>query len=105
MTIVSLRLAAEHDIERGLSHYLDEAGATVAAAFLEQIDVALKHIQQHPASGSLRYGQLCDVPGLRSWLLTRYPYTVLYMAREAHIDVLRVLHQHADIPAQLSDLT
>jgi plasmid stabilization system protein ParE len=24
--------------------------------------------------------------------------------REAHIDVLRVLHQHADIPAQLSDL-
>lgn len=98
-----LRLAAERDIERAFAFYLGDASTDAALGFVHEINVALSHIEQHPGTGSPRYGEWCDAPGLRLWLLTRYPYAVAYVERDTHVDVLRVLHQHADIPAQLSD--
>jgi toxin ParE1/3/4 len=102
MKPIVLRLAAETDIDHAFAYYLTEAGADTASHFVDEVGVAMRHIALHPATGSPRYGQLCDVPGLRSWLLQRFPYTVLYLERDEHLDVLRVLHQHADIPAQLT---
>lgn len=98
-----LRLSAETDIDKGFTYYLDRAGADVALDFLDAIDTALSHIETNPGTGSPRYGELCDVPGLRLWLVNRYPYVLLYIERVAHLDVLRVLHQHSDIPAHLID--
>ncbi len=63
---------------------------------------ALSHIEHNPGTGSARYGELCDVPGLRLWFVTRFPYALLYVEYPEHLDVLRVLHQHRDIPAQLA---
>jgi len=37
------------------------------------------------------------------WPLKRYPYVVLYLEGDAHIDVWRVLHGHRDIPASMQD--
>ena len=48
---------------------------------------------------------MLNIPGLRSWPLTRYPHLVFYMEREDHIDVWRVLHGVRDIPAWLVDDT
>ncbi len=31
-------------------------------------------------------------------------YAVINVEHDRHIDVIRVLHQHADIPAQVADL-
>jgi toxin ParE1/3/4 len=42
-----------------------------------------------------------DLPGLRSWPLTRYPHLVFYIERSDHIDVWRVLHGQRDIPVWL----
>jgi toxin ParE1/3/4 len=38
-----------------------------------------------------------NLPGLRFWTLTRYPYLVFYVERDTHIDVWRVLQGQRDI--------
>lgn len=98
----ALRLKAETDIENAFAYYLNEAGADTALGFLAEVETALSHIEQNPGTGSPRYGELCEVPGLRLWLVTRFPYAVLYVEHSEQLDVLRVLHQHRDIPAQLA---
>lgn len=42
-----------------------------------------------------------NIPGLRFWPLTRFPYLVFYVERDDHIDIWRVLHEQRDIPAWL----
>ena len=99
----ALRQTAETDIDRAFSFYLTAAGADTALGFLDEVETVSSHLEKHPGTGSPRYGELCEVPGLRMWLVKRFPYAVLYVERAAHLDVLRVLHQQADIPAQLAD--
>lgn len=99
-----LRQTAEHDIERAFAHYLSEDGPDIALGFMDAIDTALLHIEHHPGTGSPRYGELCEVPGLRLWLVSRFPYAMVYVEGDTHIDVIRVLHQHTDIPAQVADM-
>jgi toxin ParE1/3/4 len=41
---------------------------------------------------------------LRGRALQHFPYTVLYVERTDHIDVLRVLQQRRDIPELLRNL-
>lgn len=40
-----------------------------------------------------------NLPDLRSWALSRYPYLIFHIERPDHIDVWRVLHSKRDIPA------
>lgn len=101
MKRVVLRLAAERDIESGLDYYLGSAGAAVARRFVGAVDTAFLHISEFPATGSPRFGTLLDIPGLRSWPLDKFPYVLFYVERDSHLDVIRVLHQHSDIPPQL----
>lgn len=96
-----LRQIAEQDIENGFNHYLQDASAEVATSFIGAVDTGLQYIEHHPGAGSPRYGELLDTPGLRSWLVSRFPYILFYIERDAHLDVIRLLHQHSDIPAQL----
>ena len=51
----------------------------------------------------MRYAAELNIPGLRFWPLTRFPYLVFYVEREDQLDVLLVLHAKRDIPAWLSD--
>jgi toxin ParE1/3/4 len=101
MIDVVLRHAAERDIAGAFDHYLKEAGGKVATAFVFAANAALAHISEYPSTGSPRYGQLLDIPGLRSWLVRTFPYTFFYVVHEKHLDVIRLLHQNTDIPAQL----
>ncbi len=78
-----LRLAAENDIETAFIHYFHDASKIVAA----------------------RFAELLDSHDLRSWILTGFPYTLFYVERENHVDIIRLLHQHSDIPIQLQDAT
>ncbi len=99
----ALRQIAETDIENAFAYYLNDAGPDTALRFLHDVETALMHIEQNPGTGSPRYGELCEVPGLRLWMLSRFPYALLSVEQAAYSDVLRVLHQHSDIPAQLAD--
>jgi toxin ParE1/3/4 len=44
-----------------------------------------------------------NLPGLRSWPLTRFPHLVFYVERPEHIDVWRVLHGRRDIPVWMQE--
>ena len=99
------REQADRDVDEAIDHYLAENAEQAALGFIEALEQAYRHISRHPATGSPRYAHEIDMPGLRSWPLTRYPYLVFYVERADHIDVWRVLHGQRDIPAwmQLPD--
>lgn len=99
----TLRQFAEHDIEHAFAHYLDQAGPDTALDFLDEVEAALSYIERNPGTWSPRYSEVCEVSGLRMWLVTRYPYALMYIEYAEHLDILRVLHQHADIPERLSE--
>lgn len=101
MKPVRLREVAESDIEQAFSYYLREAGSGVAIAFIAALDAVWAQLESHPASGSPRYAEQLDLPGLRASLTERFPYVALYVERDDYIDVLRLLHQQQDIPAHL----
>ena len=95
------RELANRDVDETIAHYLREDARPAALGFIEALEQAYAHIGRHPATGSPRYSHELDLPGLRSWPLTRYPHLVFYIERSDHIDVWRVLHGRRDIPAWL----
>ena len=53
--------------------------------------------------GSPRLGQLCEIPGLRSWRVTDFPMQWLYFGADDHLDVVRLLGDRQDIIAILTN--
>jgi toxin ParE1/3/4 len=71
--------------------------------FVDALERAYIHIGKHSAKGLPRYAHALDIPGLRSWPLSKYPYLVFHVERTDHIDVWRVLHMQRNIPAWMAD--
>jgi len=99
---VVLRERAHLDIEDAVAYYLGESD-TAALGFINALEKACTHIGHHPGTGSPRYAHELNLPGLRSWPLTRYPYLVFYIEHTDHVDVWRVLHSHRDIPVWMRE--
>jgi toxin ParE1/3/4 len=97
------RELANRDVENAVDHYLSEASEKAALGFIDVLAHAYAYISRHPATGSPRYAHELNLPGLRSWPLSRYPYLVFYVEHPDHIDVWRVLHGKRDIPVWLQD--
>lgn len=95
------RELANQDTDEAIGYYLTEGGEQAALGFIDALQRAYAHAGRHPASGSPRYAQELNLPGLRSWPLRHYPHIVFYIERDDHIDVWRVLHSQRDIPAWL----
>ena len=93
------REQANRDVDEAVAYYLNQATEIVALGFIDALEQAYTHIARHPATGSPRYAHELNLPGLRAWSLTRYPYLVFYVEYQDHIDVWRVLHDQRDIPA------
>lgn len=73
-----------------------------AQKFIRALEEAYLHISRLPGSGSPRYSHVLDVPDLRSWPGSGYPYLVLYPDRNYSIDIYRVLYTARGILASLS---
>ncbi|MBH9551794.1 type II toxin-antitoxin system RelE/ParE family toxin [Inhella gelatinilytica] len=97
------REQANRDVDEALAHYLQEAGEAVALGFVDALEAAFAHIARHGATGSPRYAHELNLPGLRTWPLTRYPYLVFYVEQAEHLDVWRVLHAQRDIPTWMQE--
>jgi len=83
--------------------YRDEDGTQLAAAFIEAVEQAVRHIGSWPSSGSTRFAELLSLPGLRSFALHRFPHILFYFEQSEQVDVWRVLHSGRDIHALLVD--
>lgn len=97
------RELATWDVDRAVTHDLTEGAESAALGFIDELEKAFTHIGQQAASGSPRYAHELNLPGLRFWRLTRYPYLVFYFERDDAVDIWRVLHEQRDIPAWMME--
>lgn len=100
---VVLREQARRDVDAAVAYYLSEAGSTGALAFIDAVEVCLRHIGEHPGAGSSRYAHELDLPGLCFRTIGKFPYMVFYVEKEAEIDVWRLLHGARDIAAWMQE--
>lgn len=90
------------DTDNAFNYYLQQS-IPLAARFVDELEVALAHIGQHPGTGSPRYRSELSIAGLRFWQFHRFPYSIFYIEYEEHIEVIRVLHQSSDILAKFHE--
>ena len=100
---IILRELARLDIDEAIDHYLGEGAPKAALDFIDALEKAYSHIGRQPASGSPRYAHELNIPGLRFWRLTRFPYLVFYFEHGDHVDVWRVLQEQRDIPVWMNE--
>ncbi len=94
---------ANRDVEEAVDHYLAADAADAALAFVDALERSYAQLSRHPASGSSRYADPLDLPGLRSWPLKGFPYLIFCFECDDRLDVWRVLHGRRDIPWWLQD--
>lgn len=97
-----LRPQAQADLVDATRHYAAQGSAELAERMFDAAIAALETIERMPAMGSPRLGQLCELPGLRSWRVTGFPMQWLYFEADRHLDVVRLLGDRQDIVAILS---
>ena len=91
---------AELDVLAALDWYALEA-PHMAGPFVNALEKAVSRIERNPGVGSPRYAHALDIPHLRFWPLTKFPYAVFYIGHETHLDVIRMVHMSRDIPVTL----
>ena len=84
-------------------YYAQEGGPELGERVFDAAVAALEPIERTPPTGSSRLGQLCDIPGLRSWRVTGFPMQWLYFEATDHLDVVRLVGDRQDILAILKD--
>jgi toxin ParE1/3/4 len=97
-----LRPQARRDRQLEVQHYRNEAGSKVALRFVAASNAALDQIELEPGIGSPVLGKILDIPGLRTWRLTRLPSLWFYFERGDHLDVVRLLGERQDVAAVLA---
>jgi toxin ParE1/3/4 len=98
---IILRRQANRDIEAAIDYYAGEAGKLAVQGFFDSLEQAYWRLVRYPGAGSARYAHELNLPGLRFLLLKRFPYSLFYVERADHIDVVRVLHAERDISSWL----
>ena len=96
------RALADQDLREALAFYLAEGADQAALGFVNAVERAFRQIGRQLGCGSFRYAHALDLPGLRTWPVTRYPYLVFYLEAADHMDVWRILHDRRDLPAWLT---
>ena len=102
MKPAALRPTAEDDLIEEARHYAREGGVDLGERMFDAAVEALKPIERMPGIGSPRLGQLCDIPGLRSWRVTGFPVQWFFFEADDHLDVVRLLGDRQDIIAILT---
>lgn len=98
--VIPRRLATK-DLRDAADHYAEEGDADTAHRFIDAVEQTFTLIARQSGIGSPRYAVELDWPGLRTQPVQRFPYLVFYLEQTNHLEVLRVLHAHRDIPASL----
>jgi toxin ParE1/3/4 len=103
--LVVPRKLATADLRDAAVHYATEADTVTARQFIDAVEQAFTLLARQPGIGSPRYAVDLDWPGLRTHPVQPFPYLIFifYLDQTDHLDVLRVLHAHRDIPTNLQD--
>ncbi len=82
---------ARRDIEAIESYYLEEAGEKLAGQAVDAILTQAEKI----AALDLKFRPGIRA-GTRECVMTRFPYTLIYLSKAREVFILRVLHQRAE---------
>jgi plasmid stabilization system protein ParE len=76
------------ELDQAAEFYKQQAGTSIARAFLKEIDRAVNVLVAHPNFGT-------PAPdGMRAYPLRRFPYSLIYFADGYVIEIFVVAHQH-----------
>ncbi len=103
MTEVRLRPLAEADLVERTMYYRSVGGDELGGRFFDMAIEGLSTIGRMPGVGSLRIGEVCDVPGLRSIRIVGFPCGWFYFERVDHVDVVRLVAHAQDLATILGD--
>ncbi len=98
------RAQASADITAAVTHYLGEADANLADRFIDEVESAIGAIAEAPGTGSPRFGDMLQLPGLRSRRVAGFPFLIFYVEADRRIEVWRVLHERRDLAGTLLDM-
>ena len=98
-----LRPQAEADLIDAAQFYQAQGGAKLPTRFFDTALGSLDRVARMPGMGSLRLGQLCEIPGLRSWAVTGFAHRWFYFERRGYLDVVRLLGERQDIIVILAE--
>lgn len=101
MTAALLRPRAEADLVENTRHFRTVGGDLLGERFFTAALAALRKIERAPGIGSPRIGDLCGVPGLRSWPFKGFSVRWYYLITDDHLDVVRLLADTQDLIALL----
>ena len=82
---------ARRDIEAIEAYYLEEAGETIANRAVDAILTQAEKI----AALDLKFRPGIRA-GTRECVMTRFPYTLVYLSRAREVKIVRVLHQRSE---------
>lgn len=87
MTTHEFRPQARRELLEATQWYLADGGPAVAEQFEWALQRALRLLKFMPQLGSPSY------PGVRTWPLKHFPYTLVYRVKGTEISVIAVAHQ------------
>ncbi len=105
MKRTALRPRARQDLRKITAHYRKEGGSSLALRWTEALEEALRQLADFPGIGSPSPAATTGIEGLRSLVVSRFPYLIFYIEHVAQVDVLRVLHERRDVPELMRDPT
>ena len=103
MKAAILRPQAQRDRQNEVRYYREEAGSKVAVRLVNATNESLDQIEVEPGIGSPVLGKILDIPGLKTWRVTKFPLLWFYFERDDHLDVVRLLGERQDIAAILAE--
>lgn len=84
----SFHKQATDDVAAAQDYYRQQAGASVAARFLNELDRVIKLLLANPGFGTPIVGQR------RSFPLKGFPYSLVYRIEGHQLRILIIRHQH-----------
>ena len=80
---------AQAEYERSIQYYLDQVSPIIAAAFLAEVEEAIRRIVASPTTWPVM-----DHPEVRRYLVKRFPYALYYRweANQSRVSIYAVMH-------------
>ncbi len=104
MTSARLRPLAERDLIDRTQYYLDRDGTGLGERFFDSALDSLRSAEHMPQAGSSHVGELCGLPGLRTWPVAGFPCSWFYFVNADQLDVVRLLSHSQNLPAVLGSV-
>jgi toxin ParE1/3/4 len=82
-------------------YYRSAGGDGLGERFFDSTLAALRVVERMPGIGSPLAGEMCDIPGLRSFPVKGFPVRWYFFVGGDHLDVVRLLSDWQDLTAIL----